>query len=130
VSSLFAREVIPSPLVLEAVVITDVLARSVAVRLPETAIGGSRMWWKTAHTALKAAVENGWANHPFVWASTPSVSDVVHVQPADFGMLSATFPVGTAGFSELVSQPVYALATIDRNKGRFTRVKFLHGRAA
>ena len=127
-SSLFAREVIPSPLVLEAVVITDVLARSLAVRLSENAGGYQKLWWKTAHTALKAAVENGWANHPFVWASTPSVSDVVHVQPADFQMLTATFPVGTAGFSELISKPVYALATIDRNKGRFTRVKFLHGR--
>jgi hypothetical protein len=127
--SLFQTEKLPAPLVLEAVVITDVLARSVAVRLPETAVGGSRMWWRTAHTALRGAVENGWANHPYVWASTPSVSDVVHVQPADFSMLKATFPVGTAGFSELVSQPVYALVTIDRNKGRFTRVKFLHGRA-
>ena len=124
--SLFQTETVPQPLVLEAVVITDALARSLAVRLSENAGGYQKLWWKTAHTALKAAVENGWANHPFVWASTPSVSDVVHVQPADFGMLSATFPVGTAGFSELVSQPVYALATIDRNEGRFTRVKFLN----
>ena len=45
------------------------------------------MWWKTAHAALKGAVESGWRNHSFVWASTPTVSDVVHVQPADFLML-------------------------------------------
>jgi hypothetical protein len=126
--TLFQTERIPSPLVLEAVVITDVLARSVAVRLPETAGGGSRMWWKTAHTAMKAAVENGWTNHPYVYANTPNASDAVHMQPADFSMLTATFPIGVAGFSELVSKPVYALVTIDRNKGRFTRVSFLHGR--
>jgi hypothetical protein len=124
--SLYQTEKLPSPLVLEAVVITDVLARSVAVRLPETAIGGARMWWKTAHTALKAAVENGWANHPYVYASTPSVSDAVHMQPADFQMLTAQFPVGVAGFSDLVSKPVYALVSIDRDKGRFMRVKFLN----
>jgi hypothetical protein len=126
--SLFAREVIPQPLVLDAVVITDPSTRSVAVRLPETASGGDRMWWKTAHTALRVAQETGWRNHSFVWGSTPSASDVVHMQPADFQMLTATFPVGTAGFSDLVSKPVYALVTIDRNKGRFTRVSFLHGR--
>jgi hypothetical protein len=124
--SIYQTETVPSPLEPEAVVITDALARSVAVRLPETAGGGDRMWWKTAHTALKAAVESGWQAHSFVWASTPSVSDAVHVQPADFSMLTATFPVGTAGFSELISKPVYALVTIDRNKGRFTRVSFRH----
>ena len=124
--TLFQTETIPSPLVLEGVVITDVLARSVAVRLPTTAGGGYRMWWRTAHTAMKAAVENGWANHRYVWASTPSVSDAVHMQPADFLMLSATFPIGVAGFSELISKPVYALVSIDRNKGRFTRVSFLN----
>ena len=98
--SIYRTETVPSPLVLEAVVLTDVLARSVAVRSPTTAGGGDRMWWRTAHTAMKAAVENGWANHPYVWASTPSVSDAVHVQPADFLMLSATFPIGVAGFMQ------------------------------
>jgi hypothetical protein len=124
--SIYQTETVPSPLVLEAVVITDPSTRSVAVRLPETAGGGQRMWWRTAHTALKAAVENGWRSHPFVWANTPSVSDVVHMQPADFLMLSAHFPIGTAGYSELISKPVYALVSIDRSKGRFTRVSFLH----
>ena len=102
--TLFQTETVPSPLVLEGVVITDALARSAAVRLPTTAGGGDRMWWRTAHTAMAAAVEDGWRNHSYVWASTPSVSDAVHVQPADFLMLTATFPVGTAGFSELISQ--------------------------
>jgi hypothetical protein len=124
--TLFQTETIPSPLVVEGVVLTDVLARSVAVRLPETAGGGDRMWWRTAHTALKAAVENGWQNHSFVWASTPSVSDAVHVQPADFGMLTATFPIGVAGFSELIGRPVYALVSLDRNSGRFVKVSFRH----
>jgi hypothetical protein len=124
--TLFQTETVPQPLVLEAVAFVDSSTRSVAVRLPETAVGGSRMWWKTAHTALRGAVETGWRNHSFVWASTPSASDVVHMQPADFQMLTAQFPVGVAGFSDLVSKPVYALVSIDRNKGRFMRVKFLN----
>ena len=82
--TLFQTETVPSPLVLEGVVITDALARSVAVRLPTTTGGGDRLWWRTAHTAMAAAVEDGWRNHPYVWASTPSVFDAVHVQPADF----------------------------------------------
>jgi hypothetical protein len=125
--SIYQTEVIPQPLVLEAVVITDPSTRSVAVRLPETAIGYARMWWKTAHTALKAAVEDGWRSHPYVYANTPSASDVVHMQPADLQMLSAHFPVGTAGYSELISKPgLYALVSLERNSGRFTRVSFLH----
>ena len=124
--SLYATEKVPQPLVIEGVVITDVLARSVAVRLPTTAGGGDRMWWRTAHTAMKAAVENGWANHRYVYASTPSASDVVHMLPGDFSMLTATFPIGVAGFSELIGRPVYALVSLDRNKGRFTRVSFLN----
>lgn len=124
--SLFQTETVPQPMVLEAVVIPDALARAAAVRLPETAGGGDRMWWRTAHTAMRQAVENGWRNHSFVWASTPSVSDAVHVLPGDFQMLTATFPIGTAGFSELIGKPVHALVSVDRSLGRFTRVSFLN----
>lgn len=42
-------------------------------------------------------------------------------------MLSVHFPVGTAGFSELVSKPgLYAIVVVDRNSSRFLAVKFLH----
>ena len=124
--SLYATETIPQPMVLEAVVITDALASSVGVRLPETAGGGERHQWRQAHNAMRQAVENGWANHPYVYASTPSASDAVHMQPANFSMLTAHFPVGVAGFSELVSKPVYALVSVDRNSGRFVKVSFLN----
>jgi hypothetical protein len=125
--SIYQTERVPSPTVLDAVVITDPTTRSLAVRLPETASGYQKLWWKVAHTALKAAVENGWRSHPYVYANTPSASDVVHMQPADFQMLSAHFPVGTAGYSELISKPgLYALVSLERNSGRFTRVSFLH----
>lgn len=125
--SLSQTETVPSPLVLDAVVLVDPPARSVAVRLPENASGGQKMWWKTAHTALKAAVEDGWRNHSFVWASTPSVHQAVHVKPADFLMLTAHFPVGTDGFGELVGKPgLRAFVTVERNTGQFTRVSFRH----
>ena len=125
--SLSQTERLPSPVAIDGVVVTDIATRSLGVRLSETASGYQRLWWKTAHQQLKAAVENGWANHPYVWASTPSVYQVAHVQPADFSMLTVHFPVGTAGFSELISRPgLYAIAVIDRNSSRFLSVKFLH----
>ena len=59
--TLFATERVPQPYAIDAVVVADVLSRTLGVRLSETASGYQKMWWKTAHTALKAAVENGWA---------------------------------------------------------------------
>jgi hypothetical protein len=125
--SLPQTEKLPQPAAIEGVVVTDILARSLGVRLSETASGYQRLWWKQAHQQLKAAVENGWRNHPFVWASTPSAYQVAHVKPADFSMLSVHIPVGTAGFSELVGKTgLYAIAVIDRNSSQFQSVKFLH----
>src|SRR5215212_4935470 len=118
--SLSQTERLPSPVAIDGVVVTDIVARSLGVRLSETASGYQRLWWKTAHQALRAAVESGWASHPYVYASTPSAYQVAHVQPFDFSMLMVHFPVDTAGFSELISQPgLYAIAVIDRSSGRF-----------
>ena len=125
--SLLQTEKLPSPIAVDGVVVTDVVARSLGVRLSETANGYQRLWWKQAHQALKAAVENGWASHPYVYASTPSAYQVAHVQPGDFQMLTVHFPVGTAGFSELISKPgLVAIAVVDRNSAQFLSVKFLH----
>jgi hypothetical protein len=125
--SLSQTEKVPAPAALDGVVVSDITTRSLGVRLPETASGYQRLWWKQAHQQLKAAVEDGWSRHPYVWASTPSAYRAVHVQPADFAMLQVTFPVGTAGYSELISRPgLYAIATVDRNSNRFLAVKFLH----
>jgi hypothetical protein len=125
--SLLQTEKVPEPLAIDAVVVSDIATRSLGVRLSENASEHQRLWWKTAHQQLKAAVEDGWRSHPFVWASTPTAYQVAHVQPADFSMLTVHFPVGVAGFSELISRPgLYAIATVDRNSNRFLAVKFLH----
>jgi hypothetical protein len=125
--SLLQTQKLPQPLAIDAVVVSDIATRSLGVRLSENASGYQRLWWKTAHQQLKAAVENGWQNHPFVRASIPGASDVANVQPADFGMLTVHFPVGTGGFSELISRPgLVAIVVVDRNSGRFTNLRFLH----
>jgi hypothetical protein len=125
--SLFQTEKLPSPFAVDGVVTNDLPSRSLGVRLSETASGYERLWWKQAWQQLRAAVENGWRNNPYVWASTPTAYRAVHVQPADFSMLQVTFPVGIAGYSELISRPgLYAIATVDRNTGRFTSLRFLH----
>jgi hypothetical protein len=50
-----------------------------------------------------------------------------NVEPADFSMLLVNFPVGVAGYAELISKPgLVAIATVDRSSGRFLGVKFLH----
>ena len=134
--SIYQTETLPQPIAIDGVVVSDVASRSLGVRLGERASGYQRLWWKTAHQALKAAMEDGWGSQslegwrrsdPYVWASTSTASRVAPVLPADFSMLQVTFPVGTAGFGELISKPgLYALATVDRNGGRFMSVKFLN----
>jgi hypothetical protein len=125
--SLLATKRVPQPFAIDAVVVTDVLARTLGVRLGETANGYSRSWWRTAHTALKAAAENGWASHPYVYASTSSAYQVAHMEPADFSMLTVHFRVGVAGLAELISKPgLYGIVVVDRNAGRFLSVKFLN----
>ena len=124
---LLATEKVPQPLAIDGVVVADVISRTLGVRLSEAASGYQRLWWRTAHTALRAAVEDGWARHSYVWASIPGAYQVAHVNPADFSMLTVHFPVGTAGFAELVNKPgLYAIAVVDRNSGRFTGVRFLN----
>jgi hypothetical protein len=135
--SIYQTETLPQPIAIDAVVVSDVASRSLGVRLGERTNGYEKMWWGVAHRALKAAMENGWGqsssleafrrSDPYVWASTSTASRVAPVLPADFSMLQVTFPVGTAGFGELISKPgLYALATVDRNGGRFMSVKFLN----
>jgi hypothetical protein len=48
------------------------------VQVSERESGYNRLWWKEAHTALKAAEQNGWRNHRAVWASTSDAYQVAH----------------------------------------------------
>lgn len=124
-----ATERLRDPSAIDAVVVSDPTSRSLGVRLPETASGYQRLWWKQAHQQLKAAVEDGWLRHPYVWASTPSADRVAHVEPAHFSTLTVHFPVGVAGYAELISRPgLRAICTVDRNTSRFTNVSFRHRR--
>ena len=84
VSTLYATERLRNPYALDGVVVNDLPLRSLSVRLPDTASGYQRLWWKQAWLQLRATVEDGWQNHPFVWASTPSAYQVAHVQPGGF----------------------------------------------
>ena len=127
--TLFATEKLPQPVALDGVVINDLPSRSLSVRLPEAASGYEKLWWKQAWLQLRAAVEDGWRKHPYVWASTPGAYQVAHVEPGDFQTLVVSFPSGLAAYSELIIRPgVVAIATVDRNSNRFLGVKFLTAR--
>jgi hypothetical protein len=97
------------------------------VRLPETANGYARLLWREAHGALKAAAEDGWRTHPFLWASTPTAYQAAHVKPGELQTLTVHFPPGEPSYSKLVSKPgLYAITTIDLSSRRFLTVKFLN----
>ena len=125
--SLLQTEKVPQPFAVDGVVTNDLPSRSLSVRLPDTASGYENLWWKQAWLQLRAAVQDGWRRHPFVWASAPGAYQVAHAQPGDFQTLQVTFPPGVTVYTELISRPgLMAIAVIDRNNGRFTGVKFLH----
>jgi hypothetical protein len=125
----FATERVPQPFAVDGVVTNDLPSRSLGVRLSERASGYESLWWKQAWLQLRAAVENGWRNHPYVYASTTGAYQVAHVEPADFQTLRVSFAPGVAAYAELISRPgLVAIATIDRNTSRFLGVRFLHSR--
>ena len=123
-----AKEVVPSPVLVDAVCDVDIPSRTIAVRLSELEQGGNRRLWKDAHQALKASQEAGWrGSHPTLYASTSGARNVAHAQPGDWGMLLFRFPPGVAAFSELISKPrLVARVALDRSSRYFITVNFKH----
>ncbi|HEY6688335.1 MAG TPA: hypothetical protein VI094_19245 [Propionibacteriaceae bacterium] len=122
-----AQERVPAPVVVDGTADIDIPSRTLAVRVSERESGYNRLWWREAHTALKAAEESGWRSHRAVYASAPGASDVAHATPGDYGMLLVRFQSGMQAFAELVGKPgLSALVSIDRSSGRFMGVRFLN----
>lgn len=126
-------DVLPQPVAVDGVVFNEAGSRTLYVRLPDTATGYTKLLWQAGWQQLRRAEEAGWptSGAPWVWASTPTASKVVHGGAGEAGTLRFHWPVGTAGYSELVSRPgLVAIATLDRNSHRFLSVKFLHRQAS
>ena len=125
-----AVEKLPEPLTVDAVVKNDVATRTLIVSSPENLSGYQRLWWRTAHGELVKAQESGWAGRvPFLFAHGAAQRDIAHGLPGDSLDLEFHFPVGKEAYRELVSQPgLRALVTIDKSRGWFMGVRFLHGR--
>jgi hypothetical protein len=124
-----AVEALPQPQAIDAVVFVDVLTRTLTVRLGDKAGGYERLLWTQAWQALRRSQEAGWPpdGAPWIYADVPGAPRVVHGQAVDGGALSFTFPVGTAGFGQLVSKPgVVAIVTVDRGTHRFLTCRFLN----
>jgi hypothetical protein len=115
---------------MDGIVTNDVGTRTLIVSRPENLLGYQRLWWREAHGALAAAEQGGWSSaHPFLFAHTADQRDIAHGLPVDNLGLAFHFPVGVAVYGELVSQPgLRALVTVDKSRGWFTGVRFLHGR--
>jgi hypothetical protein len=122
-------EVMPRPKALTGAVFTDVLTRTLTVRQAEPASGYESALWQSGWQALRRAHAAGWPPDaaPWVWADAPKSYQVVHGVPVDGGALSFTWPVGSAGFAELVGRPgLYAIVTVDISTHYFSTAKFLH----
>ena len=99
------------------------------MRQAEPASGYERLLWTQAWQQLRRVHEAGWPadGAPWVYADAPGSHRVVHGVPETGGTLSFHWPVGTAGFGELVGRPgLYAIATVDIATHYFSTVKFLH----
>jgi hypothetical protein len=128
VTALAATERLPSPLAAVGVVIIDLAARTLFVRLSDLETGHAQSLYRQSFQALKASEEKGSAGAT-VWASTPSSDRVAFAKAGDGGLLKFTFPPGEPSFVELISKPnLGAIVTVDRSTCRFLSCKFRHGR--
>jgi hypothetical protein len=121
-------EVLPRPVAVDGVVFHDVLTRTLSVRLSDKASGYERLLWTQAWQQQRRSQEAGWPlETPWLYADVPGAARVVHGLPAEGGMMAFHFPVGTAGYSQLISKPgLVALVTIDRATHQFLTCRFLN----
>lgn len=127
--SVQARERLPQPLAITAAVTNDFPSRTLIVRLPETEVGYSRLLWREAFAAYRAAEESGWSgNTSPLYAYALGAGDrIAYATPGDLSTLKFHFPVGNTAYVGLIGKPrLYAIATIDRGTSRFRTLRFLH----
>jgi len=124
-----ATEALPQPRAIDAVVFHDVVSRTLSVRLSDRASGYERLLWTQAWQQQRRSREAGWppGSAPWLYADLPGAPQAVHGLPGDAGVMSFHFPVGTAGYSELISRPgLVAIVTIDRATHQFLTCRFLN----
>jgi hypothetical protein len=124
------REGLPQPMAVDGVVTADYAARTLAVRLPDSAGGHAVSLWRQAYGQLRKAEEGSWrVAHPTLWGGAFGDRQVVHGKPGDFGHLVFHFPpgVGVDVYSRLVGKPrLAAIVVIDRSLCQFMSVQFIH----
>jgi hypothetical protein len=127
--SLDATEKLPSPSIVGGVVFNDVAARTLVVRLSETASGYQKLLYQQAWQALRRAEESG-VRRQTVWAHTPDANQVAFATPGDYGMLLFHFPpTRESAYPRLVGKPgLTASVALDRSTSRFISVTFRHRR--
>jgi hypothetical protein len=125
--SLYATEKLPQPHAVDCAVSNDVLSRTLVVRLPQTEAGYSKLLWREAFQAYRAAGESGWGgNASPLWASALGADRLAYAVPGDLQTLKFTFPTPAPAYTQLISKPVYAIVVIDRGLRQFLNVRFLH----
>jgi hypothetical protein len=122
-----AVEVLPRPVAVDGVVFHDVLTRTLHVRLSDKASGYERLLWQQAWQQQRRSREAGWPIDGAPWLIAEP--GAVHGLPGDAGVMSFHFPVGTPGYSELISKPgLVAIVTVDRGTHQFLTCRFLNAK--
>lgn len=122
-------EALPRPQAVDAVAFVDTLTRTVTVRLPDTASGYTKLLWRDAWTRQRRSMEAGWppSGSSWLYCDVPGARRVVHGEPVEGGQMSFCFPVGVAGFAQLVGKPgLVAIVTLDVSTRDFLTCRFLH----
>jgi hypothetical protein len=123
-----ATEVFPQPRAAVGAVFVDNAARALSVRPGDTESGYVKTLWRAGWTALRDAQERGWPldGPPLVYADAPGTARrTILGRAGDGGTLTFAWPIGTAGYSELVGKPLSAIVTMDVNTHRILSCRFL-----
>ena len=122
--------ILPMPTTIDAVVETDIAARTLVVKLPVHVDGYKRLLWRQAHENLVRLEQSaGRVDVPTVWASAPGREQIGFALPVAGQALQFRFLPGEPVFRELVSAPgLVASVEADVSARHFLSVRFFHRR--
>jgi hypothetical protein len=124
-----AEAPLPRPKAVDCVVFADTATRTLSLRPGDQVGGYEKAIWREAWQSQRRSQEDGWppSGSQWLWADVPGAPRAVHGLPAEGGVMSFHFPVGTAGFGALISRPgLVAVVTVDLAARRFLTCKFFH----
>jgi len=121
---------LPKPIVIDALVVVDIAARTLVVRLPDHGDGYHRRLWRDGwQNLVRLEQSGGRSDVPTVWASAPGSEQIGFALPGDNASLVFRFLPGEVVFRQLVSAPgLVASVVADASARHILSVRFHHRR--